>query len=490
MEDLFLLVKSMNKSEKRHFRLYSLAFSKEEADYLRLFELINKQKVYNDEKLKAKLKLKHFTVTKRYLFDAILKSLRTYLTDEHSGFQMLDAFKNISILRNRGLIREAIKLYNKTEKDLLQQNLYTLLIELQHTGEVLWSLYLSNKELPYKLAEIEQKKTQYILELSNLTQYQMLSRSIRNTYRDLHPIRNKTQETPFLKFLENPLLADIGQAQTVVAESYFYESMTLCYTALLNFEKVKEYAMEAVEQLQLEENKSIIRYKALMINLSNLLLACSRTGDLESYKKYAAFYEECLTKVQGKFGLHFEVLSKKLYYNFLLNFYLEVNDFESIVKLEEEISSFRETFKEFLDVDWNMTISFCMAQALFFCNKYEQAIEWVNVILNEEKNNPKTPCICNARILHLMIHFEMKNYDLLRSLFRSTYRFLTKNERLFNSERLMLNYFNWVSEHYNEDIEEKKRKLFGILETEIAENIYENNFYEEMKLELWQRFNP
>lgn len=489
MGDLYLLVKSMSKSEKRYFKLYSSSFSKEGADYLRLFDLIDGAKNYDEDKLKKKLQIKNFSFTKRYLFDAIIKCLRTYLTEDRVGFQLLDAFKSISILRNRGLLKEAIRLYEKTETQLIEQNLYTFLIELQHTGEVLYSLYLPNKNIAAKLEEIAEKRRRYIKQLQMLTEYQLLSRDIRNAYRNAHPIRVEGQGAVFLDFVGHPLLKDNSAANSPIAQNNYYESLTLCFTVLLDYEKVKKYSRKAVDLILMESNKSPVMYKALFTNSSNLLLACSKTKDWESYQKYSNIFSTQKEVVLGKLGIRVDVLIKKLEYIYLLNYYIERNDFESIVNIKDEVEAFQNDFGDFLDIDWKMTISFIIGQALFFLQQFEEALIWIEIILNEEKNNPKIPCLCNARILKLLIHYEMGNYFLLSSLFRSTYRFLNKNERLFESERLLLNYFKWVGNYPNGDLKKKKEEVLNLLNDTIADNKYEKNFYEELKLNFWRNFS-
>ena len=486
MDNLFVLIKSMSKNEKRYFKLYSSAFSKEGSDYLRLFEAIDNSKIYDEAKLKKTLNIKHFSVTKRYLLDAILKCLRTYLTDDNRSFQILDSFKNISILRNRGMLKEAIKVYEKTEAQLKELNLYTFWIELQNTGEVLWSMYLPNKDLPKKLGEIEERKMNSVESLYNLLQHQKLCRSLRNTYRDIYPIRLEKQAKVFEEHLDLPLLKSVKKAHTALAESYFYESMALIYTVLLRFEKVEEYAEEAVEKFLSIKDSSLPQQKALIGNLSNLLLALAKLKKREKYEEYSVIFEQLSTNLSGKLGHRFDVLTQKLSYCFTLNFLIEQDDFEAIIDIEKEVRQFWEKEEGVLDIDWKNTVAFIIAQALFFKKEYDRVLSWLDYILKEEKNNPKMPSICNARILNVIVHFEKEEYQFLDSLIRSTYRYLSQKNRLFKIEELLLKFFRWVAKHPDGQILQKKNQLFENLQLEISQNRYEKNFFEELKLDLWK----
>lgn len=491
MNDLHRLIKSMSKSEKRYFRLFASSFSNENSEYLKLFSEIDLMEEYDEQRLKKKLKIKHLSVAKKYLKDVILKALRLYNTEQRQGFQMLDAFKNIAILRDKGLIKEAIKLLEKTEEQLLEFNLYPFLLELLNIAEVLYRLYLPNKEVESKLNEIEGKKLRYLDVYENITAYQLLSQNLRNVWRKVYPIRNKEQEQVVAEVLQNSLLTSPEQALTSISESYFYNSMILCHTILLNFEEVKKYAEASIIKIQKEKTKSFVNWKALMANTSNLLVACAKTKDHQRFEKYNQLFVDNLAEMKKKkLGTQTEVINQKLYYNYTLLYFHESELYDKVINCEPHVEHFWKTFDEFLDNDWKVTVSYFLAQAFFQNNEFEKSIKWIDFILNEEKNNPKTPSVCNARILNLLVHFKQQNYYLLESLMRSTYRFLNKNERLFKSERLLLNYFKWISENpHLEPFEEKTNKLFTSLEEISLENKYEHNFYNEMKPSLLKTFD-
>ena len=52
--NLFFLIKSLNQSEKRYFKLFCRTINVE-SNYIRLFEAIDKQEVYDEKKFKTNL---------------------------------------------------------------------------------------------------------------------------------------------------------------------------------------------------------------------------------------------------------------------------------------------------------------------------------------------------------------------------------------------------------------------------------------------------
>ena len=78
---LFLLIKSLSFSEKKHFRQFANKLgSNEETLYISLFDLLQKQEVYKPGIIKKKLKIEkdaNYRKLKNYLYQILLKSLRS-----------------------------------------------------------------------------------------------------------------------------------------------------------------------------------------------------------------------------------------------------------------------------------------------------------------------------------------------------------------------------------------------------------------------------
>ena len=70
--DLFILIKALNKSEKGYFKLHaSRRTSKGEQIYIKLFDAIDKQSEYNEQKIVQKLRTispTAFSEMKNYLY--------------------------------------------------------------------------------------------------------------------------------------------------------------------------------------------------------------------------------------------------------------------------------------------------------------------------------------------------------------------------------------------------------------------------------------
>jgi hypothetical protein len=110
--ELHELIRSLTKSEKRFFKLHS-ALQSGDKNYLRIFDAIDRQKVYDEDAVKKQFAketfIKHFPSEKNHLYKLILKALRAYHGEASVSGLLKQEIKNIEILYDKALYNEANK---------------------------------------------------------------------------------------------------------------------------------------------------------------------------------------------------------------------------------------------------------------------------------------------------------------------------------------------------------------------------------------------
>jgi len=66
-----------------------------------------------------------------------------------------------------------------------------------------------------------------------------------------------------------------------------------------------------------------------------------------------------------------------------------------------------------------------IASLYFGSGNYAVSIDYLQKIINGS-DGMRNDLQCYARLLHLMAHYELKNYDIIESLIRSVYRYMAK----------------------------------------------------------------
>jgi hypothetical protein len=133
--ELYDLIHSLTKSEKRFFKLHS-ALQSGEKNYLRLFEAIHAQTGgYDEAALKqrfAKAPASSSTCPRKRttLYKLILKALRSYHAESSVSGQLKQQVSNIEILYNKSLYEEASKVLVRAKRVAKENERYYLWFEL------------------------------------------------------------------------------------------------------------------------------------------------------------------------------------------------------------------------------------------------------------------------------------------------------------------------------------------------------------------------
>jgi len=94
-DDLFRLIKSLSKTEKAYFRKFSERhIIGDKNNYLRLFDAIDGQEVYDEKALLKKEKyIRQLPYAKNYLMGSVLRAMQVFYgehTDEHGQRRVMD----------------------------------------------------------------------------------------------------------------------------------------------------------------------------------------------------------------------------------------------------------------------------------------------------------------------------------------------------------------------------------------------------------------
>jgi hypothetical protein len=93
--------------------------------------------------------------------------------------------------------------------------------------------------------------------------------------------------------------------------------------------------------------------------------------------------------------------------------------------IEEKLAS----YALYLDRHRVLVFYYKIASLYFGSGDFSKTIDYLNKIINW-KVDLRTDLQCYARLLHLIAHYELGNYELLEYLTKSVYRFMAKMQNL------------------------------------------------------------
>jgi hypothetical protein len=89
-----------------------------------------------------------------------------------------------------------------------------------------------------------------------------------------------------------------------------------------------------------------------------------------------------------------------------------------------------EEYALFLDPHRVMVLNYKIATLYFGRGDYSTCIDYLQRIIHDNNVGLRNDLQCYARLLHLLAHYELGNYDIMESLIKSVYRFMAKMENL------------------------------------------------------------
>ena len=432
-EELFTLVKSLTKSEKRYFKVFC-GQSPGNNNYLRLFAALDKQEEFDEPAIRRKFKGEKFLaqlhVTKNYLRRLILKSLRNYHAKISKDAELKAHLLNLEILFNKELYQHCMTELKRAEHLAKTFELKTGLVEV-----INWKRKLEQAIRPQNypgFRAVVEEQAEAIANLKNVNDYWKLAIDVSG---GLFAGEGK-------KEVVSPLLADVQTARSLEAKVLFYNSR---YVYFLQKEE-QEQAVKALEELvgYMEGIPHRLREDPAMY--------ISSVNNLVSYYFFTEDIEKALQLINHSSNLYHELkikgekktLLKQILrsYNIELEIYRTHHLFHDNMPFILEIETFVMHNKSKMPVNYRLSFWFQFAYIHFMEKEYDAALKWINLILNHKSKDMRTDLQVQTRMLNLMTHLEQKNYFVMRYFVDSTRRFMRKVKEVKPYEKVLLQFFS------------------------------------------------
>ena len=145
-DNLFVLIKSLTKSEKRQFKLYvGRMDSNEDSKFLKLFNHLDKMNSYKEDviikkKIVSKLQLSNL---KAHLYKQILISLRLNPSHQNIRIQIREQLDFATILYHKGLYKQSLKILDKAKSLAIANEEKNIAYEIVELEKVVESQYIT-----------------------------------------------------------------------------------------------------------------------------------------------------------------------------------------------------------------------------------------------------------------------------------------------------------------------------------------------------------
>ena len=433
---LFDLVQSLSRSEKRYFKLFC-AQSGAAANYLRLFDAMEKQEAYDEQALKKKFAgetfIRQLHVTKHYLRNLILKSLRNFHAHISKDAELKDILRNVEILFHKELYPCCQDELQKARTLAENYELYSSLVDIDT-----WQRKVDQAIKPndYEVFLHSMSRQQRSIEMLNNTNryWQFTIRSSQNTLS-----RSSVLDEDDL------LLDDITNAKTLEARVLHYNTLYFKHLRSNNVVEAERTLHQLVVYLEghperIDEEPGLF---ASSVNnfLSFLVFRKKYEQALKIVQRAKIVYEQW--KIVSEKKTLFKQIMRT--YNIELEIYRDTQLFEEKLPFIAQIEAFVTQNRYKMPRAYLVSFWFQLANIFFMLKDYEKALSWLNEILNMRERDIRLDLQIHARILNLMVHLDQQNLFVLRYFVDSTRRFFKKHSTMNAEEKTLLKFFSTIA---------------------------------------------
>jgi tetratricopeptide (TPR) repeat protein len=251
--------------------------------------------------------------------------------------------------------------------------------------------------------------------------------------------RNEKDEEDLINYFQQNLPAGAQQATGFYERMYLYQSY--CWHAFIrhDFLMYYRYTQKWVDLFHTEPFMIEIDTANYIKGMHNLI---SAHFDLQNYQKFEEtlqrFEEFADSKVvSGNENNRIQVF---VYLNIArINKHFMEGTFEEGLQLVPQIEEKLTEYTLYLDRHRILVFYYKFASLYFGGGYYEKSIDYLQKIINW-KTDLRSDLQCYARLLHLIAHYELGNFDLLEYLAKSVYRFMAKMENMSRVEEEIMKF--------------------------------------------------
>lgn len=460
-DPLYLLIKSLSKSEKRNFKLYvNRLQSNEDSKFLVLFDILDKQQEYSEEKIFQKtndISKTQLSNVKAHLYRQILQSLRLNASNQDLDIYLREQIDYARLLYNKGLYNQSLKLLDKAKTTAFEYEKNALLLEIYDFEKHIESQYITRSM--DTTAEVITKNANALNKVLNGTNtFSNLGLRLYGLYLKTSHIRNEKDFLFVNEFFKSNLPAYHIEELSFFEKLYLFQSYVWYNYIIQDFLTCYKYASKWVDLF--EENKHLIPVYAdlYLKGLHNLMAALF-------FVNHKIKFNETLDKL-GKLGQEEFIINNEnntvLLFQYLsinkINYHFMNGDFSGGLYLVHEIEEGLERFVKKIDNNRILNFYYKIGCLYFGSGDNPNAIKYLNKVINHPAQI-RGDIHSFSRILKLIAHYEMGDTEMVEYQVKSVYRFLYKLEELNQVQQYIIGFLRKVPSMDNRNVKQEFIRL-------------------------------
>lgn len=478
LEEVYDLVKSLSKSEKRFFKLtasteeYSGVISK-------LFDELEKAPQFDETKLVKLSKQKHKTLSSKDIleltYDVILKSQRTFYAESISGYRIKDEISNLRNLFDKAQYKQCRKMLNKLKEEAYADESFHFILEIISIEKQLLDIENKFGNVSKSLDDLIKEEQLLIDKSKNIGEYAQSFSKLNYLVRENMVAKTAKEFETYDKLLNSALFKNTDKCISKKAEVLYHHTRALC------FSKKRDNAMRQSEfksMVQLmDKNPFLINEypKRYLSGINNILsVEIEQAHYATAEKLIEEFIELKKHPAFNTTDLQLKIFTSTS--NAQLLIYTDGGRTDKAIPVVKHINEQIDLYKDKINKEELLIFYYNFTSLYIYSQKYAEASKYLNLLLSANDTNLRQDLQCFSRLQNIILHYELEKIPELKYLLITTRDFYKNQKYQFKIEKLILDTFEELLEtSETEAIWVKSQKLVKELMNDPYERIA--NYY-------------
>ena len=463
-DQLFRLIKSLSKAEKRNFTLYSKRIQgSDNLKFIQLFDLLDKQDELDEAVITKKLRgvdKSQLSNLKRHLYKQLVTSLRMLYIQRDESIKIREHIDFAKILYMKGLYLQSLKILQMARNMAIKDDQEFLLLEITEEQKFIEARHITRTGATKNIDLVEASK-QGVKRVSNTVLLSNLKIIIHGRYIKNGHVKNQEEYAAVKEYFESEI-PDIDLNElSFIEKIYYHQSYVWYYYILQDFENCYKSAHRWVDIFK-ENKKSLMRDPDLLMRgYHYVLMSAYNLRDVDNFHKYNKELDDFRRDNYSKLTINSKVLSFYYVHNNRFNeHFLEATFSEGVNIIPRTLRRIAR-YKKWMDPHRTLVLYFKIAWMYFGHRNPAKAIDYLNDIINTKFGNLREDIQGYSRLLFLMSHYEMNNYDVIDYVMNSIETFFEKMQEKNKVQKEVIVFFKSIT---NKPQAEHKQYLSSLLD--------------------------
>ncbi|MEN0045994.1 MAG: hypothetical protein AAF806_02935 [Bacteroidota bacterium] len=437
-DDLVQLIRSLTRSEKRHFRIFVRRNqASDDILFLKLFDFLDKYGEYDEERILKKfpdIKKRQLSNLKAHLYKQLLISLRLLNKNHDINTEIREFIDYARVLYNKGLYRQALDVLSKTKQKAIESERNLLSLEIVEFEKHIESQYIT-RSIETRAEELTEESVEIFQKVGHINEYSNLAIQLYSLYLKTGYVRDEKDYLYVTEFFQSKLPKREKHNLSFFEELNYYQAHTWYYHIIQNFTLSYKHGQSWVDTFNKYPDMMIHETPLYLKSLHNLLTTLFNLWHYDSFIENLSVLEELRSKPFLSRTNNSEGLYYLYYYVHQIDRHFMEGTYTEGIKLVDGLMKIIESDRYNWDDHRVMLFYYKIACLYFGSGDNSTAIDYLNLIINQKNPDYREDIQCFARILNLMAHFEMGNERLVEYQIKSVYRFVGKMQDIHEVQK-------------------------------------------------------